>query len=95
MPGRFTDLGVQWAREFDSYLVFPTYERGERPDILYNSAALIGPEGLIGVYRKTHPFPTERLEGGGWTTPGSQPCCLETSIGRIGIVICYDGDFGS
>ena len=35
----------------------------------------------------------ERLEGGGWTTPGSKPFCIETPIGNIGIVICYDGDF--
>jgi predicted amidohydrolase len=93
IPGRLTDTAVQWARELDAYLVFPTYERGERPEIVYNSAALVGPEGLVGVYRKTHPFATERLEGGGWTTPGRAAFCAETRTGRIGIVICYDGDF--
>ena len=93
IPGRLTDVGIQWAKEFNAYIVFPTYERGETPDIVYNSAALVGPEGLVGVYRKTHPFPTERREGGGWTTPGNKPCCLNTAIGKIGIVICYDGDF--
>jgi predicted amidohydrolase len=93
IPGKLTDEAVKWAREFDIYIVFPTYERGEHPDIVYNSAALIGPEGVLGVYRKTHPFPTERQEAGGWTTPGTKPCCVETPLGRIGIVICYDGDF--
>jgi predicted amidohydrolase len=93
IPGRLTDVGVQWARELDGYVVFPTYERGPTPDVVYNSAALIGPEGIVGVYRKTHPFATERIQGGGWTTPGREPFCAETAIGRIGIVICYDGDF--
>ncbi len=94
IPGRLTEVGVQWAKELDGYIVFPTYERGETPEIVYNSAALIGPEGLLGVYRKTHPFANERLEGDrGWTTPGRTPFCVETPIGRIGIVICYDGDF--
>ncbi len=93
IPGKLTDRVTAWAKEFDCYICFPTYERGEKNNIVYNSAALIGPEGIIGVYRKTHPFPTERLEGGGWTTPGSQSACFDTPIGKIGIVICYDGDF--
>jgi predicted amidohydrolase len=93
IPGRLTTVGHSWAREFNTYIVFPTYERGENPSIVYNSAALIGPEGLIGVYRKTHPFPTERLESGGWTTPGNRAGCFDTPLGKIGIVICYDGDF--
>jgi predicted amidohydrolase len=93
IPGKLTERVVAWAKEFDCYICFPTYERGENRNIVYNSAALIGPEGIVGVYRKTHPFPTERLEGGGWTTPGSQSACFDTAIGKIGIVICYDGDF--
>ena len=93
IPGPLTDMGVRWARQFGIHLVYPTYERGEERGVVYNSAALIGPDGILGVYRKTHPFPTERLEGGGWTTPGCRPFCVDTPLGRIGIVICYDGDF--
>lgn len=93
IPGRLTERGIAWAKEFNAYIVFPTYERGRKHDVVYNSAALLGPEGCLGVYRKTHPFPTERKEVGGWTTPGKKPCCIETPIGRIGITICYDGDF--
>ncbi|RCK80493.1 MAG: Aliphatic amidase amiE [Candidatus Ozemobacter sibiricus] len=93
IPGRLTDRAVAWAKELNTYIVFPTYERGKREDIVYNSAALVGPQGVLGVYRKTHPFPTERREAGGWTTPGHKPLCVETPIGNIGIVICYDGDF--
>ena len=37
-----------------------TYERGAERGVVYNSAALIGPDGdVLGVYRKTHPFCTE------------------------------------
>ena len=93
IPGPLTDVGIRWAQRFGIHLVFPTYERGEERGVVYNTAALIGPSGLLGIYRKTHPFPTERLEGGGWTTPGSTPFCVDTPLGRIGIVICYDGDF--
>ncbi|MFW6120138.1 MAG: carbon-nitrogen hydrolase family protein [Petrotogales bacterium] len=93
IPGPTSDRAIKWAKEFNTYLCFPAYERGEEFPIVYNSAALIGPEGLLGVYRKTHPFPNERLAAGGWTTPGNKPFCMETPIGKIGIVICYDGDF--
>lgn len=93
IPGRLTNLGIEWAREFNAYLVFPTYERGPTRGVIYNSAALLGPEGLLGVYRKTHPFVSERLEAGGWTTPGNSAFCAATALGKIGIVICYDGDF--
>ncbi|EHM10516.1 putative amidohydrolase [Thermanaerovibrio velox DSM 12556] len=93
IPGPLTDRGVQWAKKMGIHLVFPTYERGPERGVVYNSAVLIGPSGILGVYRKTHPFPTERLEGGGWTTPGHEPFCVKTELGNIGIVICYDGDF--
>jgi predicted amidohydrolase len=94
LPGALTEEPLRWARELGIYIVFPTYERGEKPGVVYNSAAVIGPEGILGIYRKTHPFPTERLrDGEGWTTPGSEPLCVDTPLGKIGVVICYDGDF--
>jgi predicted amidohydrolase len=94
IPGRLTRGMQRLARRHRVHVVWPTYERGERPGVVYNSAALIGPDGdIIGVYRKTHPFPTERLSGGGWTTPGTAAEVYETGFGAVGIVICYDGDF--
>lgn len=84
----------QVCRELNMHCVFPTYERGPRPGVVYNSAFLIDSRGRnLGVYRKTHPFPTERLGGGGWTTPGTRYPVFQTEIGPIGLHICYDGDF--
>lgn len=93
LPGPLTAPVAAAARALDLYLVFPTYERGPTPDIVYNSAALFGPEGLLGVYRKTHLFPTERRAAGGWSTPGVEPVVVKTSLANIGLTICYDGDF--
>ena len=68
--------------------------RGAGPAVVYNSAFLIDENGAnLGCYRKTHPFPTERLTCGGWTTPGTDYPVFHTAIGTIGIQICYDGDF--
>lgn len=82
------------CRELKMHCVLPTYERGSKTGVVYNSAFLIDSRGRnLGVYRKTHPFPTERLAGGGWTTPGRDYPVFPTEIGVIGIHLCYDGDF--
>jgi len=62
--------------------------------VIYNSAILIGPDGeIVGIYDKTHPFPLERRDCGGWVTVGNRADVFETSLGSIGMIICYDGDF--
>ncbi|MGH8823659.1 MAG: carbon-nitrogen hydrolase family protein [Jiangellaceae bacterium] len=76
------------------HLVWGTYARGEEPGVLHNAAMLAGPSGaLLGVYRKTHPFCTELRSRGGWVTPGDDVCVVETDLGRIGMMVCFDGDF--
>jgi 5-aminopentanamidase len=57
---------------------------------LFNSAALVDPGGLRGVYRKAHLWDQERL----WFTPGSQaPAVIPTRFGQIAVMICYDLEF--
>ncbi len=56
----------------------------------YNSAILTGPDGFIGVYRKTHLFFEETL----YFTPGDTGFKVwDTDLGRIGIMICFDWFF--
>jgi beta-ureidopropionase len=103
IPGRLSEPLQRVAQELGIYLVFPTYERGSTRGIVYNSAALLGSNGeVLGIYRKTHLFPTERrvtAEGGestgvgGWSTAGTEPVVVETPLANIGLSICYDGDF--
>jgi predicted amidohydrolase len=94
LPGQMTEPVAEAARGLGVYIVFPTYERGPERGVVYNSAALFGPDGeLLDVYHKTHLFPTERLSGGGWSTPGHEPVVVETPLANIGLTICYDGDF--
>ena len=59
-------------------------------DRFYNSAVLTGPDGFIGVYRKTHLFFEEKL----FFSPGDTGFQVwDTSIGHIGIMICFDWYF--
>ncbi|MEW6242909.1 MAG: carbon-nitrogen hydrolase family protein [Bacillota bacterium] len=89
IPGKLTERIEKEMKRSGGYVVFPTYERGSLPGVVYNAAVLIGSEGIVGVYRKTHPFPGEKC----WVTPGQEAQVFETSLGRIGMIICYDGDF--
>ncbi len=65
----------------------PTVD-GER---LFNATALVGPQGVVGSYRKIHlPF----LGMDRFTTPGDRPFAVHEAAGmRIGMNICYDGGF--
>jgi 5-aminopentanamidase len=61
-------------------------ERGEDGRV-YNSAAVVDGAGVRAVYRKLHLWDNEHAI----FTPGSQaPPVIETRVGRIGVVICYD-----
>ncbi len=56
----------------------------------YNSAVLVGPEGVVGHYRKAHLFFREKL----WFRPGERPFCV-VKVGEVpvGMLICYDHVF--
>ncbi len=57
---------------------------------LYNSAALVGPEGVLAHYRKVHLWDREPEV----FTPGSAPPpVVETEHGRLGLMVCYDLEF--
>jgi 5-aminopentanamidase len=63
----------------------------------YNTALLIAPSGLAGVYNKTHLAVygdgTERLAESEYWHPGDTIPVFETELGRIGVEICYDNAF--
>jgi predicted amidohydrolase len=57
----------------------------QRPRI-YNAACIVSPQGVVGTYRKIHPFGRENE----WATAGDTPCVVDTPWGPIGVGICYD-----
>jgi deaminated glutathione amidase len=94
LPGAQTKPLDDVAAELGVHLVYGAYERGRDRGVVYNSAALAGPGGdLLGVYHKTHPFCTEIVTGGGWVTPGDDTCVVDTELGRVALIICFDGDY--
>lgn len=77
------------CRETGIYAVVGFIEQAESS--LYNAAMLVGPEGIIGSYRKAHlPF----LGVDRFLTPGDRPFALfALPFGKVGINICYDASF--
>lgn len=55
-------------------------------DCRHNSAVLAGPDGVLGTYRKVHLFNDEKS----WFVPGDSLTVVETPLGRIGMLICFD-----
>jgi predicted amidohydrolase len=93
-PGHITRAVQAAAKSLEVHVVWGSYRRGTERGEVYNSAILIGPDGeIIGVYDKTHPFPLERRDCGGWVTIGKRADVYETALGSIGMIVCYDGDF--
>lgn len=64
---------------------------GELGGLAVNRARLIGPQGGIGVQDKRIMTPWERDIWG--ITGNSSARVFDTEIGRIGVAICYDGEF--
>ena len=53
----------------------------------FNSAVVVGPNGFIGCYRKTHLFFEETL----WFTPGDSGFQVwDIGMAKVGVMICFD-----
>jgi predicted amidohydrolase len=86
--GLTTEFLRDLCRERGMFIVAGLPERDG--DSFYNSAVFVGPEGIVGVYRKTHLFYEENL----YFTPGDTGFRVwDTKLGRIGIMICFDWFF--
>jgi deaminated glutathione amidase len=94
VPGPVTEPLQEVAGRLGVHVVVGTYERGVERGVVHNASVLLDRSGEVaGVYRKTHPFCTEMRSRGGWVTPGDEVSVVETDLGRIGMIICFDGDY--
>jgi len=83
--GPTTERLLTLAASYGMHIVAGLAERSEGR--LYNSAILVGPSGVIGVYRKIHLFSEENL----WFTPGDKGFPVyDIGSMRIGLMVCFD-----
>ena len=87
VPGPATEALGAIAHEHDVHLVVGVVERDG--GTLYCTVVFLGPDGgLLGKHRKLMPTAMERLIWG--FGDGSTLPVLETPLGRIGAVICWE-----
>lgn len=89
IPGPSTEFFGTLAKKHHLHLVPGLVERAG--SLIYNVAVLIGPDGnIIGKYRKVC-LPRGEIEAG--VTPGHDYPVFQTSFGKVGMMVCYDGFF--
>lgn len=90
LPGPATDGLARDCHDLDVFVIAGLLERGPAGE-LFNSCALVGPQGLVATYRKIH---LPHLGVDRFVTPGDRPFAVHDLGGlRVGINICYDGTF--
>ena len=80
---------AELARRHGLFLLFGVAQRHVDGN-LRNSAVLIGEDGTtLASYHKRHLWDEEARH----FTPGEALCVVETRLGRLGLMICYDNEF--
>lgn len=89
IPDSATNGVANLCKELGVYVIFGLLEMDN--DRLFNAAAFVGPDSIVGVYRKTHiaPAGVDRFIDRG----DESFKVYRTPIGNIGILICHDITF--
>jgi predicted amidohydrolase len=89
IPGPITETMAKLCERHGTHAVFGMVEQEQNR--LFNAAVLVGPQGVLGHYRKIH-LPYLGLDK--FTTPGDRLFRVDHAANvRIGMSICYDGSF--
>jgi len=75
---------IELAQEYDILLCTGMLE--DAGNVLHNTQIIVGPDGLLGHWRKMHVpiFEMPFYNGGG------RPMVIDTPLGRLGVNICFD-----
>jgi beta-ureidopropionase len=94
IPGPTTERFQKLAKELNLVIVLPIYEVANEGEY-YNTAAVIDSDGsLLGTYRKHHIPNLPQFWEKFYFRPGNAGYpVFATSVGRVGVYICYDRHF--
>lgn len=104
IPGPSTETLSEYAKKYNMYIIFGMTEKDESGSIydnknnntldnaekVYNSAAILYPDGTIDSYQKIHRAGNMEWQ---WSVSGCTPKIIDTPWGKAGIDICMDGHF--
>ena len=81
------------ARDLGVLVCVGTYERGPSPEVVYNSSVLLGRDGsILGSIARPTVLLRDRHRRR-LVTLGDTVTVCDTDLGRIGMIICFDGDY--
>lgn len=90
VPGPTTRRFQALAEEHRCYIAVGMPEVDPQTRAYYNSVVLLGPEGLVGTYRKVHSYIAEPR----WARDGDLGMPVwETELGRLSALICMDAAY--
>ncbi len=95
LPNEHTDRYAAKAREHGVFIQTGSFLEADAryPGHVFNTTCLIGPDGLLAKYRKTHPWIPWEVHASPHDIPGYAEDLFpvtETEIGRLGAATCYD-----
>jgi len=96
VPNEHTDRYVRLCRKHGCFMqtgTFIEHDPAFGNDVLFNTTALIGPNGVLSKYRKVNPWIPWELHASPHDVAGytDEPFpVVDTEIGRLGVAICYD-----
>lgn len=90
LEGTSVQAIAKWCAANKKFVAFGMLETAPQGGV-FNSCPLVGPQGVVGCYRKIHlPF----LGIDRFTSPGTEPYrALDADGLRVGVHICYDASF--
>lgn len=90
IPGPATNTIQDWCRKHNKFVAFGMLE-SDGSGKIFNSCPVVGPDGVLGCYRKIHlPY----LGVDRFTTEGTDPYkAFDVGGMKVGVHICYDGSF--
>jgi predicted amidohydrolase len=91
IPGSTTAKVEALAKKTGMHIIFGMPELSEKTQgTIFNTAVFVGPQGVIGKYRKMY-LPTHSVfEEKRYFRAGYEPAAFQTDLGNIGLTICYD-----
>lgn len=95
VPNEYTEKYEKLAQKYGCFIQTGTFLEVDSayPEAIFNTTALIGPQGLLAKYRKVNPWIPWELHASPHDIDGydQEPFpVVDTEIGRIGVAICYD-----
>jgi len=90
VPGKTTQALAKVTARHHMYVAVGIAELDPATGLGYNTAALVGPNGYVGKYRKHGLNPQDQA----WVTPGDGGFpVFDTELGRLMMLICYDDTY--